>query len=166
MELTAAAFKRTEWKLRLSQASASGSTMREVLGLFSKLADGAVFLLDRDFRISFFSGSSHTSGALAESLLEHGGTDDKEIQKLLSETSEDRLVCQDLEGPELFWGSRVRLEKTEEFYIILITGADAEKDEIPVLFGMLQECFEEINLKRLHGNIPPGDGIGQHADPQ
>ena len=40
-ELTAKAFRRAEWKLRIAQASASGSTMREVLGLFAILADGA-----------------------------------------------------------------------------------------------------------------------------
>ena len=60
-ELTAKAFRRAEWKLRIAQASASGSTMREVLGLFAILADGAVFLLDKDRKISYFSGSSHTS---------------------------------------------------------------------------------------------------------
>ena len=71
-ELTAKAFRRAEWKLRIAQASASGSTMREVLGLFAILADGAVFLLDKDRKISYFSGSSHTSGALASGLLESG----------------------------------------------------------------------------------------------
>ena len=156
-ELTEKAFRRTEWKLKMAQASASGSTMREVMGLFAALADGAVFLLDKECKISYFSGSSHTSGKLASALLRHGGAEGTDLKDLLSETSEDKLIYQDLEDGELCWVSTVRLEKTEEFYIVLITGGSAELSEIPVLFGMLQECFEEINLKRLHGDIPPGD---------
>ena len=156
-ELNEKSFRRTEWKLKIAQASASGSTMREVLGLFASLADGAVFLLDKDRKISYFSGSSHTSGRLASALLKHGGADGTELKELLAETSEDKLIYQDLEDRELCWVSTVRLEKTEEFYVVLITGGSAEKTEIPVLFGMLQECFEEINLRRLHGDVPPGD---------
>ena len=156
-ELTAKAFRRAEWKLRIAQASASGSTMREVLGLFAILADGAVFLLDKDRKISYFSGSSHTSGALASGLLESGSAEDPGLLELLSEASENRLAYQELGSAEVCWAGRIRLEKTEEFYIVLIAGGDAKDSEIPVLFGMLQECFEEINLRRLHGNIPPGD---------
>jgi len=156
-ELSKKSFRRTEWKLKIAQASASGSTMREVLGLFAGLADGAVFLLDKDLKISYFSGSSHTSGKLASALLKRGGADGTELKELLSGTSEDKLIYQDLEDGDICWISTVRLEKTEEFYIVLITGGSAEDSEISVLFGMLQECFEEINLRRLHGNIPPGD---------
>ncbi len=156
-ELSKKSFRRTEWKLKIAQASASGSTMREVLGLFAGLADGAVFLLDKDLKISYFSGSSHTSGKLASALLKHGGAEGTELMELLSGSSEDKLIYQDLEDGEICWISTVRLEKTEEFYIVLMTGGPAEDSEISVLFGMLQECFEEINLRRLHGNIPPGD---------
>ena len=165
-ELSEKSFRRTEWKLKIAQASASGSTMREVLGLFASLADGAVFLLDKDLKISYFSGSSHTSGKLASALLKHGGADGTrpaklpdgaELTELLDETSEDKLIYQNLEDGELCWVSTVKLEKTEDFFIVLITAASAELSEIPVLFGMLQECFEEINLRRLHGDVPPGD---------
>ena len=151
------ALRHAEWKLKFTQASTAESSMRDLLGLCASLADGAVFLLDRGFKISFFSGSSCTGSEIAQSLIKGGGANNKHLNYLLKESTDRIIVYDDLDNGDVCWVTKVDLEKTEEFYIVLFTSTKANSNEISILLGMLQDSFFEVNLRRQRGGVAVGD---------
>ena len=132
-EPSARMFMYAEWKYRILQASQSEKTFRECIGLAADLANGAAFLLDRSYKISFFAGSECTDDSLAAELLTSGGAEDEELTEMLKSSTDDSVCYTRLENGDICSVTKVSLENTEEFYVVLFTRAGTETEDISIL---------------------------------
>ena len=147
-----------KWALILQEATIRNYSMRDVItDCANKIIDGSAFLVDKSFRVSYMGGSSCLDSSMAQELLTDGVMSSEKLRNLLEKLPKDHITVKQLNNSDFSWIGKVELENTESFMIFLFTKNDELKAEAGLLFYMLTECFQAINLHRKHGEIPFGD---------
>ena len=149
-------------RVRLTEAGAKNRRMRDVINCCADIAEGALFFLNKNQRISFFAGSRCIGSSFAKELLNTGAVRNEDIKVLLRGLGPDdigkiRFGDDPEPSADVCRIISVDLEQTESFYIALFSPASADDREISNLFGILRKCFADLNEYRLSSELPPGD---------
>ena len=155
--ITAGILRHMDWKLQLTDATTRNYGMRDVVEAAAKIIDGAVFFLDKSFHVSYLAGKKCLDSIMARSLMSGDVVTSDRLKKELDELKDGQIQKLVLSNGDISWSTRIRLESTEEFYLILISPTEQLYSDMPILFGMLTDCFAAINLRRIHGDLPLGD---------
>ncbi len=149
--------RHTEWKLALSEATARNYNMRDVLAACAKICEGSVFFLDKNLRVSYMGGSSRLESPEAGQLVSRGTVKSEGSRKQLSELSASRTGHIELSNGDHCWAVKIDIMNVEIFYIVMFTGPGISEEDVTLLFGLVRDCFNAINLRRRHGDITIGD---------
>ena len=150
--------RHVRWALVLQEATVRNYSMRDVITTCAnKIIDGSAFFVDMDYRVSYMGGSRCLDNAMAKELLNDGTISSVKLKKILDKLPNNHISVKQMDNGEFSWIGKIELENTQSFMVFMFTENDEPKSEIGLLFYMLTECFQNINLHRKHGEIPFGD---------